>query len=320
MTDWVVGIDLGATKIALGLIDPCDRVVAYRRIATEADHGPESVVERIAESVADLQREVPGGRGIAAVGICSPGPLDHQTGVIVEPPNLPGWRNVPFRQMLAERLGLPVVLEHDAKAAALGEFHFGAGRGERSMVYIVVGTGVGAACIVDGQLYRGPHNSAGEVGHITLDRHGEPCSCGNRGCVETYVSGPALARHYRRALEQAGRGHLRNPEEPMTGETVTSLAREGDPLALQVITEAGEALGTAIASLAMILDIDLYVIGSSVARCGDLLLEPARRVVPQCAYRSVASRVRIVTSQLWDDGPILGCGWLARQALANSGR
>jgi len=272
MTDWVVGADLGATKIALGLIDPCDRIVAYRRMATEADHGPKLVVERIAESVADLQREVPGGKGIAAVGICSPGPLDHQTGVIVEPPNLPGWRNVPFRQMLAERLGLPVVLEHDAKAAALGEFHFGAGRGERSMVYIVVGTGVGAACIVDGQLYRGPHNSAGEVGHITLDRRGELCSCGNRGCVETYVSGPALARHYLRALEQAGRGHPRNPEEPVTGETVASLAREGDPLALQVITEAGEALGTAIASLAMILDIDLYVIGSSVARCGDLLL------------------------------------------------
>jgi len=332
MSDWVVGVDLGATKTALGLIDPQDRIVAYRRIPTNADDGPQAVVERIAQSVAELEREIPGGRRIAAVGVCSPGPIDHQAGMIVDPPNIPGLHNAPLRQMLAERLNLApcrTSLEHDAKAAALGEFHYGAGRGERSMVYIVVGTGVGAAIIIDGQLYRGSHNSAGEVGHITLDRQGELCSCGSRGCVETYVAGPWLARRYERAfraesqakaLEREGQGegqHLSpaSQEQPVTGELVARLARQGDVLAMQVMTRAGEALGVAVASIAMILDIDLYVIGSSVAKSGDLLLEPARKTVPHYSHQSVGSRVRIVTTELWDDGPILGCGWLARQVL-----
>ena len=317
MTDWVVGVDLGATKIAMGLIDPADRIVAYRRMPTNATEGPQSVVERIAQSVAELEDELPDGKRIAALGICSPGPVDHRTGMLLDPPNLAGLHNAPLRQMLIKRLDLPVSLEHDAKAAALGEFHYGAGQGERSMVFIVVGTGVGAAIIIDGQLYRGAHNSAGEVGHITLDRHGELCSCGCRGCVETYASGPGLARHYQRALEREGRGYQHEGQEPVTGKLVARLAGQGDALAKQVITQAGEMLGVAIASMAMILDIELYVIGSSVAKSGDLLLDPARKTVPHYSHQSVGSRVRIVTTELWDDGPILGCGWLARQVLCN---
>ena len=180
------------------------------------------------------------------------------------------------------------------------------------MVYIVLGTGVGAAIIVDGQLYRGLHNSAGEVGHITMDLHGEPCSCGNRGCVEAYASGPGLARRYQRALERRGKAV---PNQAITGELVARLAEQGEPLAMQIMTEAGEGLGVAIATMAMILDIELYVVGSSVAKAGDLLLKPARETVPRHSYRSVSSRVRIVATELWDDGPILGCGWMARQAL-----
>jgi glucokinase len=313
MKDWVVGVDLGATKIALGLIDPTDRIVAYRRMPTDAGDGPQPVVERIAQSVAELEKELPGGQHIAALGICSPGPLDHQTGIIIDPPNLPGLHNSPFRQMLADRLHLPVNLEHDAKAAALGEYYYGAGRGARSMVFLIVGTGIGAAMIIDGQLYRGARNFAGEVGHITLDRHGTLCSCGSRGCVETYAAGPWLAYHYQAALEQAGQGHL--VQTPMTGEQVARLAGQGDALALQVMAEAGDALGAAVASLAMILDIDLYVVGASVAKAGDLLLEPARKGVPRYCHRSVAACVRIVPTQLGDDGPILGCGWQARQLL-----
>lgn len=312
MSDWVVGVDLGATKIALGLIDPAHRIVAYRRTSTNADKGPQAVVERIAQSVAELERELPDGTRIAALGICSPGPVDYQTGMLIDPPNLSGLHHTALRQMLSERLNLPVSLEHDAKAAALGEFYYGAGRGERSMVYIVVGTGVGAAIVIDGQLYRGAHNSAGEVGHVTLDRQGELCSCGSRGCVETYASGPWLACRYRRAIEREGQGPC---QQPGTGEMVARLAEQGDILAMQIMTQAGEALGVAIASMAMILDIGLYVVGGSVAKSGDLLLEPARGIVPHYSYQSVSSRVRVVATELWEDGPILGCGWLARQAL-----
>ena len=315
MSNWVVGVDLGATKIAMGLINPQDRIVAYRRIPTDADDGPRAVVERIACSIADLQRELPAGKRIAALGICSPGPVDPQAGMLIDPPNLSGLHHTPLQQMLAERLELPVSLEHDARAAALGEFHYGAGRGERSMVYVVVGTGVGAAIIADGQLYRGTHGSAGEVGHVTLDLNGELCSCGSRGCVETYASGPGLVRHYRRALERTGQEYRRDDQQPLTGEWIARLAGQGDALAMQAMVEAGQALGIAIASMAMLLDIDLYVVGGSVAKSGDLLLEPARRTVPRCSYPSVSSRVRIVAAPLGDDGPILGCGWLARQAL-----
>jgi glucokinase len=314
MSDWVVGVDLGATKIAMGLIDPHDHIVAYRRFATNTHQGPQAVVERIARHVADLQGEIPDGKSIAALGMCSPGPVDHETGMVLDPPNMPGLHHTPLRQMLVERLQLPVSLEHDAKGAALGEYHFGAGRGARSMVYIVVGTGVGAAIIADGDLYRGVNNAAGEIGHTTLDRYGRLCSCGNRGCVETFVSGPWLARHYQEAIQREGQSW---PDEqgPITGERVASFAKEGDPLAAQILADAGEALGVAVATMAMMLDIDLYVVGGSVAHCGELLLGPARTTVPRHSHASVGSRVRIVVTELHEDGPILGCGWLARRAL-----
>jgi glucokinase len=313
VNDWVVGVDLGASKIASGLIDPNDQIVARRRVPNGAHDGPQVVVERIARGIAELKGELPDGKRIAALGICCPGPVDHRTGTLIDPPNLQGLHNAPLRQMLTERLHLPVGLEHDAKAAALGEYRYGAGRGERSMVFIVVGTGVGAAIVIDGELYRGAHNSAGEVGHTTLDRHGELCSCGSRGCVETYLSGPWLACRYQGALEREGR---ESPSrQPITGELVAHLAERGDALAVQVMTQAGEALGVAVASMAMILDVELYVVGSSVAKAGELLLEPARKIVPHCSYQSVSCRVRIVATELGDDGPILGCGWLARQIL-----
>ncbi len=305
MPNWVIGIDLGATKIALGLISPTNKIVDRRRILTNAINGPEQAVQRTAAAITELRDALPPGEAIAAVGICSPGPIDHEAGMIVDPPNLPGWLNVPFQQMLADATGLPVVLEHDAKAAALGEYHYGAGRGERSMVYIVAGTGVGAAIIIDGQLYRGLHNFAGEVGGITINHDGPPCPSGVRGCVQEYICGPGLARRYR-AL---------NPQAPadVTGEQVAELAAAGDAPARQIMTEAGEALGITVASMAMILDIGLYVIGGSVVKAGDLLLEPARRAVPNFSFASVAAGTRIEPVALGDDSPLLGCAWLARE-------
>ncbi|UCH26840.1 MAG: ROK family protein [Trueperaceae bacterium] len=312
MPTWVIGADLGATKIELGLVDPQDRIRARQRIATDAHKGPRDVVERIAQSVTELKRALPVGESLASLGICSPGPLDHQSGTLLDPPNLPGLHHTPLRQLLIERLELPVALEHDAKAAALGEFHYGAGRDEESMVFIVVGTGVGAAIIEGGNLYRGSHNSAGEVGHITLNLHGETCHCGSRGCAETFVSGPSLAKRYLRTLPP--QNARRNAEE-ITGERVVQLAAGGDASAHAIVLEAGEALGAIVATLAMILDIELYVIGGSVSKAGDLLLQPARQAVPNYSFASVGSRVRIEATGLENDGPVLGCSWLARRAL-----
>ena len=308
--DWVIGIDLGATKIALGLVDSHNHIMARCRIPTEAGKGPESVVERIGQCVQQMKKEAPVDYRVAAVGICAPGPVDYDKGVIVDPPNITGLHHSPLRRMLADHLGLPVSLEHDAKAAALGDFHYGAGKGARSMIFIVVGTGVGAALILDGKIHRGERNYAGEIGHMTIDRHGERCHCGTRGCVETTLSGPQIARHYKLMKEEAGQ-----PVDPdsITGDVVAALAADGDPVAKQVMYQAGEALGIAVANIAMTVNVDLYVIGGSVVKSGDLLLEPAREVMKCYCFSSVGQNVRILPTALGDDGPILGCAYLARQ-------
>jgi glucokinase len=312
--DWVIGIDLGGTKVAFGLISPDNRIVARCRIPTDADDGPQAVVERIAQQKAALEQELPAGKKVQAVGICCPGPLDHVTGTLLTLVNVPGLSNTPLRQLLADRLQLPVRLDHDAKVAALGEFYYGAGRGRDHMVYVVIGTGVGAAIIINRQLYYGESNSSGEVGHMTVDRNGELCACGSRGCLETYTSGPWLARRYRQALKRDGRTGDEHAES-FSGATVTQLAAQGDPVALSVMQSAGEALGIAVASMAMMMNVELYAIGGSVAKASDLFLETARQTVPRYSFRAVSARVRIEASELGDDGPLLGAGWIAREAL-----
>lgn len=312
MAPYVIGADLGGTKIELGLVDPQDRIIARRRIPTLAEAGAASVVDRITAAVGELTTALPPGESITAMGMCTPGPVDHVNGILFDPPNVQGLHHAPLGPMLSARLGIPVRLEHDAKAAALGEFYFGAGRGEQSMIYIIVGTGVGAALIMDGVVYRGLHNSAGEFGHTVLDRNGLPCSCGNRGCVETFMSGPRLVQWYE-LMQNSQPASGRQLPLPATGEAVAQLAAQGDPTAVAVLTQAGEALGAAIATLAMIVNIDLYVVGGSVAKCGELLLAPARQAAPRHAFASVAAHIRIVASGLDTDAPILGCAWLARQ-------
>jgi glycyl-radical enzyme activating protein/glucokinase-like ROK family protein len=317
--DWVIGVDLGGTKIEIGLISPENRVVSRVRIPTLPALGAESVVERIAKEVDTLSAQRPAGARIAALGLCAPGPVDNAAGMLLDPPNLAGLHYAPLRQMLSARLGIPVQIDHDAKAACLGEFYYGAGRGERSMTYVITGTGVGSATILNGQMLRGQNNTAGEVGHVPLDRDGDLCSCGSRGCVETFIAGPWLARRYQKKLQAANSTRSTNATE-MSAVDVVNLALAGNELARQVMEEAGSALGAAVATLAMVLDVDLFVIGGSVVKAGDLLLEPARRAVPRHCYRSVGCGVRIVATEIGDDGHILGSGWMARHALAEANR
>ena len=317
--DWVIGVDLGGTKIETGLISPENRVVSRVRIPTNPALGPQSVVERIAKEVETLSAMRPEGARIAALGLCAPGPVDNAAGMLLDPPNLAGLHYAPLQQMLSTRLGIPVQIDHDAKAACLGEFYYGAGRGERSMTYVITGTGVGSATIVNGQMVRGQNNTAGEVGHVPLDRAGDLCSCGSRGCVETFIAGPWLARRYQRKL-QAAKSDPSDHATEMSAVDVVDLALAGNELARQVMEEAGSALGAAVATLAMVLDVDLFVVGGSVVKAGDLLLEPARRAVPRHCYRSVGCGVRIVATEIGDDGHILGSGWMARHALAEANR
>ncbi|MCY4147173.1 MAG: ROK family protein [Chloroflexi bacterium] len=297
----VVGVDLGGSKIALGLVNAENAILSRRRIDTEAAAGLDSVITRISAQVASLRRELPKGQDIAAVGVGAPGPVDPIHGDLLTLVNLPGISNTPFRRALSQRLGVPVALDHDAKVAALGEFHFGAGKKRDSMIYIVIGTGVGAAIIYQGRLLYGESNTAGESGHMTVDPNGHLCHCGSRGCLEAYASGPALSRHYATATG-----------ETIDGAQVAERARAGDVTALQTLAEAGRALGIAVASLAMTLNIELFVIGGSVAQADALLLNPARATLPGYAFKTVAERVQVRASQLGEDGAILGAAWLAR--------
>lgn len=300
----VIGIDLGGSKIALGLVSTGDEIMARRRIDTESEVGLASVIERIAAEIEALQATPPAGRNVEAVGIGAPGPVDHVNGDLLTLVNLPGISNTPFRRALQERTSLPVALDHDAKVAALGEFHFGAGIGRESMIYIVIGTGVGAAIIYQGKLIYGESNSAGESGHMTVDPNGHRCHCGSRGCLETYTSGPALSKHYAAATG-----------ETISGVEVGKRALAGDETARALLREAGRALGIAIASLAMTLNIELFVIGGGVVQAGELLLEAARASLKEYSFRAVSARIRVVVSAMGEDAPILGAAWLARRQL-----
>ncbi|MCY3916460.1 MAG: ROK family protein [Chloroflexi bacterium] len=296
----VIGIDLGGSKIALGLVNPRDEIIARRRIDTESEAGLGSVIERIAVEIEALQA----GRRVDAVGIGAPGPVDHVSGDLLTLVNLPGISNSPFRRALQERISLPVALDHDAKVAALGEFHFGAGSGRESMIYIVIGTGVGAAIIYQGRLIYGESNSAGESGHMTVDPNGHRCHCGSRGCLETYTSGPALAKHYTAATGEA-----------ISGAEVGKRALDDDEIARALLRAAGRALGVAIASLAMTLNIELFVIGGGVVQAGDLLLDAARSSLKDYAFPAVSARIQVRASTMGEDAPILGAAWLARRQL-----
>lgn len=298
---WVVGIDLGGSKIALGLVTPDDQIASRRRINTEADEGVESVTARISAQVDSLKLDLPPGETIAGVGIGAPGLLDPVSGDLYMLVNLPGISNTPFRAILQEKLGLPVKLDHDAKVAALGEFHFGAGRDRDSMIYIVIGTGVGAAIIYEGNLIYGESNTAGESGHMTVDPNGRLCHCGSRGCLETYTSGPALAEAYAAASG-----------ETISGAEITRRATAGDAVALRVLREAGRALGIAIASMAMTINIEQFVIGGSVAGAGDLLLDPARESLKGYSFEEVAAKIKVTASSLGEDAALLGAAFMAR--------
>lgn len=299
---WVIGVDLGATKSASGLVAPDDKLVATVQVETKPLEGPAPAVERIAASIREMMKQAPPGVKVTGVGVCSPGPIDHAAGLIVDPPNLTGWRNVPFADMLSDALGLPVNLEHDAKATALAEFHLGAGRGSHDMVLIVIGTGIGAAMILNGKLFRGKDNAAGEVGHITVNLDGPICTCGSNGCVETYAGGPAIVRSY----AYASRRQVTSAQE------VSLAAEAGDPIARRVYHDAGRALGAAVATMAMLLDVDTFVLFGSVVKAGHLLIDPAREAVPSYSHHSISSRVRILTAELGDNAGIMGAAWIAK--------
>jgi glucokinase len=270
-----IGVDVGGTKIAAGVVDESGEILEEARRSSPAKD-TDAIEDAIADAVAALAER----HDVEAVGVGAAGFVDAARSTVLIAPNL-AWRDEPLRTELENRTKLPVVIENDANAAAWGEFQFGAGHDVDDLVLVTVGTGVGGGVVLNGALYRGAFGVAAEIGHLRMVPDGRPCGCGQRGCWEQYASGSALMKTVR---EDARRGSTRaamllefagGDIEDITGQMVTQAAREGDAYAREKINEIGAWLGEGIAALAAVLDPAIVAVGGGVAEAGDLLLLPA---------------------------------------------
>ena len=306
-----IGIDIGGTKIAGGVVDELGAVVRFERVPTnptDSDALEDTIVEMI-ERLADGER--------MPVGVAAPGFIDSSQSIVYYTPNI-AWRNEPLRQRLEDRIGLPVVIDNDANAAGWAEFRFGAGRLVSDMVVLTLGTGVGGAVIVDDRLVRGGFGVAGELGHLRVVPDGLACGCGARGCIEQYGSGRALQRMAGAIADGGGIGAALAQQRAqaggvLDGAIIGRLIQEADPGALAALTELGGWVGQACASLAVILDPQLFVIGGGVAAAGDRLLAPVRSAfAAHLPARGFHPEPAFAVAELGNDAGVVGAADLAR--------
>ncbi len=308
-----IGIDVGGTKVAAGVVDERGKIVEKLRRPTPSA-SPAGTERVIADAITELRSR----HRVHAIGLGAAGFIDETRATVRFAPNL-AWRDEPLRSRVEELVGLPVIVENDANASAWAEARFGAGRGHAHVVFISVGTGIGAGFVLDGRLYRGRWGMAGEPGHYRVVPEGRLCGCGNRGCWEQYASGSALAAEARDFARRTAGGAVRmlqlagGTAEAITGALVTRAAQEGDPGALRCFGIVGAWLGQGLADLAAILDPGCFIIGGGVSEAGELLLSPARAAFEKGLtggmYREKAE-VRL--AELGADAGIVGAADLAR--------
>lgn len=296
----VIGVDMGATHLRLVLTDFSAHVLEEIEYPFSVADGPDLSLQQIDRYLAELlNRTNIKLSQISAIGMGVPGPVVADTGEVTSPPIMPGWDGYPIRNHLQDLWQVPVSIGNDAELGALGEWAFGAGRGESNLAYIKVGTGVGAGLLLDGHIYRGATGCAGEIGHITIEANGPLCTCGNYGCLETMAGGHAIARKAREAIRSGRRTQLSSiASEKILAVDVAAAAGRGDLVAQQIITDAGTYLGIAVASLVNLFNPGMIVIGGGVSQLGDLLLEPIRKTVMERSLHTAAKVVRITSAVL----------------------
>src|SRR4051794_17438570 len=309
-----VGIDVGGTKIAGGVVDDQGKI-----LRTARRESPATDTNAIENSIEELVAELRGDHEIVAVGVGAAGFVDSGRSTVMFAPNL-AWRDEPLRRDLERRIGLPVVIENDANAAAWGEFAFGAGEDVADSLLVTVGTGVGGGIVLNGELHRGAFGVAAEIGHMRVVPDGRICGCGNRGCWEQYASGSALVRDTR---DQARKGSLiarslvdraGGDVESITGPLITEAAREGDDFAREQLASLGRWLGEGIASLTAILDPAVVVIGGGVSEAGDLLLDPIRaHFAANLTGRNYRPDLQVRAALLGNEAGMIGAADLARR-------
>lgn len=297
----VVGVDMGATHMNVILADYLAHVIKEKEIPFDIEDGPEICLGKVDQVV----RQVVSDAGLTmeqihAYGVDVPGPIVSEAGRVSGPPIMPGWDEFPIREWLEDQWKSMISLNNDAEMGALGEWAYGAGRGERNLAYIKVGTGIGAGLLLDGQIYRGTTGSAGEIGHTTINENGPICSCGNRGCLEAIAGGKAIARRAQDEISKGRRTQLieLGNIDSLNAKDVIRAARQGDLLSQQIVAEAGVHLGTAIAGLVNLFNPSVVVVGGGVSQIGDLLLEPIRQTVHQRSLLVASRAVRVTASLL----------------------
>lgn len=304
-------IDLGGTKVRALVADLEGRDYGYDLRPSETDLGLKSVLQRMTESL-EAAAEQAGVvvSDLGGVGIDSPGAIDVERGVVAGAPQLPGWRDVPLVQVMGERLGVPVVLENDASAAALGEHRYGAGRGTRHMLYFTASTGIGGGIIIDGWLYTGASGAGGELGHMIIDvNSAATCPWCERGCLESLVSGTALARQGE-ALAAAGKApalaRLREREGAVTSEMMSRAMQQGDEACREAFRQAGGRMGIGLANYVNIFNPQVMVVGGGVSRSGPEFLEAAREAMYAHAIRALSRDVRLEMAELGERSGLMG--------------
>jgi glucokinase len=306
----VLGIDVGGTKLAAGVVSPTGAVLSYVRRPTPATdaEGLLAAIVALAETACQASPQAP-----TALGIGCGGPMAFPEG-IVSPLHIPVWQAFPLRARLAAALGLPAVLDNDAKALALGEALFGAGQGARCLLGMVVSTGVGGGIVVDGRLFHGASGNAGHIGHSIVAKQGPRCECGAVGCLTVYASGTGLAARAQAALARGGTSRLGElPADAITALAIAEAARAGDALARRLLREAGYALARAIAGAASLVDLDRVVIGGGVTQAGALLFDPLREELQKRSQLSFLRDLEVRPAALGAETGVIGAAALALQ-------
>ncbi|MEV8565445.1 ROK family protein [Streptomyces sp. NPDC051322] len=321
----VLALDIGGTKLAAGVVREDGTALSFVTCPTEGQEGPDAVLDRLftlgASALSDAGIEAARADGpLIGCGIGCGGPLDSAAGVLIAPPHLPGWLNIPVTALAQDAYGLPAVLDNDGTAGAAGEWRFGAGRGSRHLVYLTVSTGIGGGVVIDGRTYRGAAGNGGEPGHVTVRSEGRRCrGCGRTGCLEAYASGTSIAERAHEAMRHAaerGESTTLVAVPPPAAADVARAAREGDKLASRVWHETVDALAGGLTSIINLWEPEIVVLGGGVLRSGDQLLLPLREKVAQLAMGPAADAARIVPAEAGDLAGVLGAAAIAFERLA----
>jgi glucokinase len=309
-----IGFDLGGTNMGAALVSPTGEILYESDGPTHSHESPENIIGRMKGLIRNCLNEAKNlNLEVASIGIGCPGILDSNTGIIKFSPNLSHWNNVEIGRIMTEEFAVPVKIDNDVRVATLGEFNFGAGKGYQNIICITVGTGIGGGIILNGQLMRGPSQSMGEIGHMTLKKDGPLCGCGNHGCFESVASATAIIRKARNSIEDGKSPLMRkftDEGEHISAYLVTKAAQQGDAEAVRIIRETAQWIGLGLANVINLLNPELVIIGGGVSLAGDILFKTIREEIAKRALKIPGSFVKVVPAMLGDSAGMIGASTL----------